>query len=452
MHWRAGIMLMVGIGFMYAISLLSEPPYPRPQLIHKSAPAKIDPEPTEMLLSIVDGYFYQTFVWYEIDQQQTKRGVGPLKTGAVGVLQQRRRPLHTLVGNATDDDWETMFHQELSGPISSLSRLSDPSTAFQFGVLYHTLTEEHAHHDVRLFYMADNQMTYKDIRLPGSTWISTFSLGKNALLYKREPDQYGFRALRLPSRLEQAPHTIQIDLSGSSTSGAPFYGHQPRLTETHAAILTQIYAKDSEVLRAVTLDVHKTPRYFHINVTLVDGSLDVTEPWKVRNTGYYPEKVYTQESLQYMTFVDGTHFRQERVESSMPRLDITKSANGKTLVMPYIRNKFLTLDYTSQVDAIKEDDNERRFLYKESDGSLAGDYYFWNEDLVPVESPSTASIEGLALNDEGNVLAVWIEEDNNYPHIYIYERDKEPHDRVAAAFWETEMVIPSGELAFSVSE
>lgn len=120
--------------------------------------------------------------------------------------------------------------------------------------------------------------------------------------------------------------------------------------------------------------------------------------------------------------------------------------------MPYIRNKFLTLDYTSQIDAIKEDDNERRFLYKESDGSLADDYYFWNEDLVPVESPSTASIEGLALNAVGNVLAIWIEQDESYPQIYIYERDKEPHDRVAAAFWETAMVIPSSELAFSVSE
>lgn len=78
-----------------------------------------------------------------------------------------------------------MFHQELVGPISSVSRLSDPSTPFQFGVLYHTLTDEHVHHDVRLFYIADNQMTYKDIRLPGSTWISAFAVEKNAILYKR---------------------------------------------------------------------------------------------------------------------------------------------------------------------------------------------------------------------------------------------------------------------------
>lgn len=82
---------MVGIAFIYAISLLSEPPFPRPQLVSKSAPAKIDPEPSEMLLSIVDGYLYQTFVWYEIDQQQTKRGIGPLKTGVVGKKRKKKK-------------------------------------------------------------------------------------------------------------------------------------------------------------------------------------------------------------------------------------------------------------------------------------------------------------------------------------------------------------------------
>lgn len=102
----------------------------------------------------------------------------------------------------------------------------------------------------------------------------------------------------------------------------------------------------------------------------------------------------------------------ERV--SMPDLYATVSSQSSTIVFPYIKNKFITLDYTDRVDILAKIKTERERLYS-NDGrkTIIPEYYYW-QGYETVD----AEIKGVQLNKEGDVLALWTE----FNDVYIYTR------------------------------
>ncbi|KAG0185882.1 hypothetical protein DFQ28_008633 [Apophysomyces sp. BC1034] len=82
-----------------------------------------------------------------------------------------------------------------------------------------------------------------------------------------------------------------------------------------------------------------------------------------------------------MVLVDGGYYQQKRVLLHMPKLSVTRSANAKTIVAPYMKNMFLTLDYTNRADVIQFNEQELEYLYKDN-GTIIPEYYWWLENEV----------------------------------------------------------------------
>lgn len=123
-----------------------------------------------------------------------------------------------------------------------------------------------------------------------------------------------------------------------------------------------------------------------------------------------------------MAFVDGAHFHQERTLVNMPVPSISRSKDSKTMVVSLIRNDFQTLDFTDNLSALMNNGNERKYLYKTSDGNYLHEYYHAMQVPDSVEPSDTVfdatDIRGVQLNFNGTLLAVWTKA--NY--IYIYKR------------------------------
>jgi hypothetical protein len=121
-----------------------------------------------------------------------------------------------------------------------------------------------------------------------------------------------------------------------------------------------------------------------------------------------------------MAFVDGAHFQQERTEINMPTPIVSTSKDKKTIVVPVIKNSFLTMDYTDNVERLMKDKSESQYLYKDEDGKIIPEYFFWmQDDIVSSEaSYDPSDISGIQLNDDGTSLAVWTESNT----LYIYKR------------------------------
>lgn len=134
------------------------------------------------------------------------------------------------------------------------------------------------------------------------------------------------------------------------------------------------------------------------------------------------DTTFIDENLEYMAFVDGTHFHQERTLVNMPVPSISRSKNSKTMVVSLIRNDFQTLDFTDNLSALLYNENERKYLYKTSDGSYLHEFYHDMQVPDSVEPNDTAfdntDIRGVQLNSNGTLLAVWTKA--NY--VYIYKR------------------------------
>jgi hypothetical protein len=138
-----------------------------------------------------------------------------------------------------------LFIHDLNGKISQISKhpdqLSPPSVPGKsyFSVLYQEIDGEHIKHVARVYYLGKSShksslirgaahtetieyraFDYKDLVLPGTTWISAFSLEDGMLLYVRycftgicmvtiattltynhlrDPDRYYFRMVPLPA-------------------------------------------------------------------------------------------------------------------------------------------------------------------------------------------------------------------------------------------------------------
>lgn len=90
MQWRALMMLLVGIATIYLVSLVSNPPLPRPMHIFASYPdpsATSRSESSELILTVAGNNLVQTTFWYEIPSpNRIKHGIGPIKTGVAGTV------------------------------------------------------------------------------------------------------------------------------------------------------------------------------------------------------------------------------------------------------------------------------------------------------------------------------------------------------------------------------
>lgn len=128
------------------------------------------------------------------------------------------------------------------------------------------------------------------------------------------------------------------------------------------------------------------------------------------------------DNLEYMAFSDGPHFHHEPTEIEMPEPSLSRSKYGKTMVASLIRNNFQTLDFTDHLDALLNDVNERKHLYKREDGSILPEFFHSMQSVDSVEPSETAydatDIRGVQLNANGTLLAVWIKSKS----VYIYKR------------------------------
>lgn len=246
MQWRALVLLLTGLIVIYLVSLLQETPYPHPARLYipplsqrLSSPAVtstitadapsststttttkrlLKQPPDTTVLTISDTHVYHTSLWFELfpPNQSLRLGSRSFKNGGLGYLLQQRQELSVYYTNTTDPSigttngttvsgWETTHEHVFNGPISQLSSLNNgvgngkeesSSTGLQFAVLYHILDDEDLQHWARVFYFPtktdlDDDSTvsagleYKDALLPGSTWISFFSLEPSAILYSR---------------------------------------------------------------------------------------------------------------------------------------------------------------------------------------------------------------------------------------------------------------------------
>lgn len=90
--------------------------------------------------------------------------------------------------------WTLCFQHNLTGAASKVSKRNieykvDKDT-WHFAVLYHQVEDVNSYNFVRLYYTSkknDDNYTfeYKDIKLPGTTWINSIALEKDSLIFSR---------------------------------------------------------------------------------------------------------------------------------------------------------------------------------------------------------------------------------------------------------------------------
>ncbi|KAI8339510.1 hypothetical protein BC941DRAFT_253346 [Chlamydoabsidia padenii] len=284
MQWRALVLLLTGLIVIYLVSLLQETPYPHPAKLYIPPPSshhststlttfnKLRRPPDATLLTLSDTHVYHTCLWYELSPptHNLRLGSRSFKNGGLGYLLQQRQALSVFHLNTTDisslnhtttPEWEITREQVFNGPISHHSSLGNgggtdnSSTALQFAVLYQVLDDEDLQHWVRVFYFPTNTDTgdsivsagleFKDVLLPGSSWISYFSLEPSSILYSRDPDSYRFRWVRLPNDLTTGPHSEQADLVILDTSehgDRTYLYDQPDDIEEHSGLISTMYS------------------------------------------------------------------------------------------------------------------------------------------------------------------------------------------------------------------
>lgn len=128
--------------------------------------------------------------------------------------------------------------------------------------------------------------------------------------------------------------------------------------------------------------------------------------------------MYNDESIEYVGFADISNnfqHQQNALKLNMPELYLTCSADSKSIVFPYIKNKFITLDFTDRIDILSKIPSERERLYSndKKKTTVLQEYYYWQ----PYKTVD-AEITGVQLNDQGDTLALWTE----FNHVYIYKR------------------------------
>lgn len=84
-------------------------------------------------------------------------------------------------------EWKQTFEHTLRGHIIKVS--GPPNTKespLQFAVLYYIIESESPCYFIRVYYVSNElQYEYKDLILPGTTWIKTFTLEADSILISR---------------------------------------------------------------------------------------------------------------------------------------------------------------------------------------------------------------------------------------------------------------------------
>ncbi|CEP20122.1 hypothetical protein [Parasitella parasitica] len=412
MKWRVLVLLISGLAMIYLVSLLQDTPYPHPVIVQAFIPKRSRlNEPSQVILSEHDEYIYRTHIHYEAVLDGNRgfvHGVDSVKINVNGLVIQARKRKYDLLKEEPEE-----------GPITKVSKSPEDSGSVQFAVLYHLLENDNVQHFVRVYYLANDSSTinfeYKDILMPGNTMINAISLEKDSILFARDPDLYRFRIIALPGDFLSSPHSEKSRpiITTVGQTGDPIRAyHQPGGTESHANLLCKLYSSNIETYRVFTLDIHKTKNLFHTNVTISDGTISTQKQ----------DSAFIDENLEYMAFVDGAHFHHERTMINMPNPSISRSKNSKTMVVSLVRNDFQTLDYTDNISALMNNENEKRYLYKTSDGEYLHEFYHAMQIPDSVEPSDTAfdatDIRGVQLNANGTLLAVWTKANS----VYIYKR------------------------------
>ncbi|KAF7726611.1 hypothetical protein EC973_008575 [Apophysomyces ossiformis] len=461
MQWRALILLLGGIAMIYVVSLLQDTPHPHPAKIYTSDSPRFRAIPDEVILSTIGGFVYQTSIWFEAtlsSQKGMKHGIGPMKTGVIGCVRQMRKPLKVFLKheeNMTDTEtWTETFEDRLHGPISGISQsaLSNIQSSLQFAVLYHVLDGENMNHYVRIYYVIDDDdsgipvFKYKDLQLPGSTWINTLTLEKDLILFSRDPDIYRCRISSLPADFTHPPHSEEAGLIMIESSHPCDYikstqtycsqkrsltmdlgWHQPYRTEKHQQTLSRLHSPIPDTYRLLSLDVHKTPYAFHINATIMDNVSIVTQLSELRGE---PERVWIErehwnllhdtysDDQSDFVFADIGNIHQERVGSDIPRVSFTKSSDSKSIVIPHVKNNFHSIDYADRAELDERYKSDHDYMYS-SDGGKT--YLRYARYKIRTGDAYEADILGAQMNAAGNLLAIWTGYQNQYK-IYIYKR------------------------------
>ncbi|KAL9537844.1 hypothetical protein MBANPS3_011413 [Mucor bainieri] len=452
MQWRALTLLLSGIAVIYLTILLQGTPQLHPKIVYTSNYPPIFPfKPDKLVLTTVGAYIYLTAFKYEATKSVGRGsvlGTGRLKLGVngthdiniwhkqlthatfAGIVKQVKKPLLNLLTERDlleTDGWTPCFEHALTGPVSKVSVRNSPDTDIQtqFAVLYHQVEDDNSYHFARIYYTTAKDrgsvdFEYKDIQLPGTTWVDAISLENSSLLYSRDPDQYEFHIMDLPPTFMQPPHATLVPSYRIRHGRRVEEWSQPYSTEQYAKLLLRLY---SPVV--FTLSVHKTSATFYLNVTIVDNTTLVNadnkpaETWIQRERAKSEYPAYNEESIDYVGFADVSNYQSTRHQLSkldMPELYASVSSGANTIVFPYIKNKFITLDFTDRTDILLRIRKEKERVYS-NDGrkSFINEYYYW-QGYETVD----AEIKGLQLNDDDDLLALWTE----FNYVYIYTRGK----------------------------
>ncbi|KAI8372580.1 hypothetical protein EDC96DRAFT_499874 [Choanephora cucurbitarum] len=429
MQWRSLILLLSGIATIYLTMLLQDKPHPHPKLVFSSNPPSVSVhKPDKVVITTVGPYIYATTFQFEAPQSKGSLiGTKKLKLGVRGIVKQVRMPISNALTQRDllkSEGWTLCFEHELKGHISQIANKNNDDTLpvqTQFAVLYHQIDKDNSYHYVRIYYTEgqdDSTFKFRDIKLPGTIWVDSISLEKDSLLFSRDPDLFEFHIMPLPTNVSDL-----IDFNTYPVKhGRPIQEwSQPYSTERHSTLLSRLYSPSEETYRVFSLNIHKTTTTYFVNITIADNitNADNQTVWIQREKGESDYPVYNEDSVDHAGYAEMTQYRYIQPESKQDSIELfsARSADARTIVFPYIKNKFITLDFTDRVDILSKIPLEKERLYS-NDGrrTVIDEYYYW-QGYETVE----AEITGVQLDKEGDHLAIWTE--HNY--VYLYGRNKD---------------------------
>ncbi|OZJ04642.1 hypothetical protein BZG36_02054 [Bifiguratus adelaidae] len=453
MKWRALTIFLVGICFIYAISVLQDTTFPRPTLVYEDEDALFKQrrdKPSEIKISLVDKYLHLTVVWNQSSSSLSSQPKAA--SGVEGVVEHYRKPLKQYLGpnSGSRQGWQFVYADVLGGPITKTVQpasvpLDDEFTFHPFaGVLYQTLNDEFVEYFIRIYYdfsqfMEEEEqktveegdgslLRYQDIRLPGSTMVNSFFWCNHTLVYSRQPDAYRFRIalahiepLTQATDLGEQPPLLDIK---AGTPGARVLRYQPLRNDNYEYDMIPLYSDRPDVLRLLTSEIFQTSEALFFNVTIwdnyttPDGTTDGPN-WVKRHQILYRYS-YDYDSMDYMRFGDSMHLPPEKPRLARPKLTLASTPDAKTIVIP-IKNVFVTLDYTRDLSLSKTEATSKTTLYLDpGTGEIIPELYLWSQDetIPTLDGGVDVDIRSVVLHENREMVAI-ITEHND---IIIYKR------------------------------
>ncbi|ORX62982.1 hypothetical protein DM01DRAFT_1331081 [Hesseltinella vesiculosa] len=435
MQWRALILFLSGLSVIYLASLLQDAPFPHPAKVQTNDGLWVQPTPNATVLNVHDDTVFQSLVYYGLpEQEKASSGTGEMKYGLYGNVVLLRKPLQGLLVNDTSNEaiaWTTVFEHRLRGCITKISTAPSTQSLIQFALLYHTVNDESPQYFTRIYYLPSLQSAsfeYKDFVLPGTTWIKSFSLEHASLLISRDPDMYQYRILALPDKLTAPPHSELAKDMVLSTSemGNPVPPLRDPLDqlERHDSVLSKLYSPIQDTYRVIALDYYKTRAYYYVSIAVADNASMVTQLTEIRGETPAPmwhlrtfesnKEYYSDDELMEYNGVLDIPQLPDRLK--MTCTSFSSSTQGKSVVFPIARDKFMTLDYTDRLDLLQQNEAQRPHLYRNHEGTLIPEFYYL--DKYNIQKVYDGDIYGLSVNNQGDLLAVWTE----LNFVYVYKR------------------------------